>query len=347
MDAVEKTRKIKTRGFELGFSHVGIIPCHDFNDYAEEVRSRPRYAHFVKRPISFVTGCYPSKYFPEGKSIVVATYGFGDIDYPESLRKHIGRIYMAHCYSPLPESINGMREAAMASYLKSLGMSIYEGKHILPARPAAEEAGIVKYGANNFVRTEEDGSFVVLCTWIVDAELCYDEREPYPECPESCHRCIEACPTGAIESPRHLNPKKCILANNMGKELYPGIEDAIGEHIHGCDICQEVCPRNQHVLQGAHRKDAFLEELARRFDLEKILMLPSFDDPYYLEVVRPIMYNYIRDVDLFRRNAAIALGNSGDPSHVPALEQAAARFPGTQTETAARWAIGKLRAATE
>jgi len=34
------------------------------------------------------------------------------------------------------------------------------------------------------------------------------------------------------------------------------------------------------------------------------------------------MFNYIRDIDIFRQNAAIAMGNSGDVSHLPALRRA-------------------------
>ena len=92
------------------------------------------------------------------------------------------------------------------------------------------------------------------------------------------------------------------------------------------------------MLENASRKDWFLEELKKDFDLERILLL---DDDYYEDVVRPIMYNYIGDMDLFRRNAAIALGNTGDPSHVPALEKAMEDKNPLVFE-AAQWAIEKL-----
>ncbi|WP_165053200.1 MULTISPECIES: hypothetical protein [unclassified Adlercreutzia] len=75
------------------------------------------------------------------------------------------------------------------------------------------------------------------------------------------------------------------------------------ERIHGCDACQAKCPRNHDVLEHAAEKDPFLELLAEEFDLEKTLLL---DEAYYDEAVRPIMYNYIKDLDIFRRNAAVA-----------------------------------------
>lgn len=114
--------------------------------------------------------------------------------------------------------------------------------------------------------------------------------------------------------------------------------DMLGMHIHGCDECQIACPRNKAVLARANRKDPLLEVLKDKFDLEQILLLT---DEYYEEVVRPIMYNYIRDRNLFRRNAAIALGNSKDPSHIPALKKALS-FDCEGVREAAQWAIEKL-----
>lgn len=300
------TRRIKMKGLELGFSHVGVIPCHDFPDYAAEVRERDGYERFIDNPASFYAGCFPSEFFPQGKSIVCATFGFGDVDYPPELLKYIGRIYLARCYVPVPDNVAGKRLEAMGEFLESQGMEVYRGNIELPARPICAEAGLVTYGNNNFAYTEEDGSFVVLYTWLVDAELAYDQAPVENECPPDCNLCLKACPTGAIESPRHLNPMKCILLNCL---IPNGQADpkAMGTYIHGCDICQEVCPRNHDVLRRAKRKDSFLEKLAVDFDLERVAELDSLDDDYYRDVLRPVMYNYIRDPAVFRRNAERAL----------------------------------------
>lgn len=345
MDPTAVSERIKTKGLELGFSHVGIIPCHDYPEYAKEVASRPDYKRFVDNPASFYAGCFPSRYYPQGRSVVCATYGYSGIDYPEGMLAHIGRIYLARCYVPTPESIAGRRVAAMAEYLEGFGMDVFDNSVEFPARPAAVEAGVVRYGDNNFVRTEEDGSFVVIYVWLIDAELAYDAPlEPQP-CPDDCRLCVKACPTGALEGPRRLNPMRCILMNDLLVPMKPGMEDVVGQHIHGCDICQAVCPRNHEVLSRPKRKDPFLEKLAEKFSLERILLMEGFDDDYYEDVVRPIMYNYIRDVDVFRRNAAVAMGNSGDVGHLPALRRAVELFPGTATEDAARRAISKLESA--
>ncbi len=144
--------------------------------------------------------------------------------------------------------------------------------------------------------------------------------------------------------PRELDLARCILFNNQ--RFAPGAQEgiwaAMGERIHGCDVCQEVCPRNRGALATARAKDPFLETLAEEFDLERVLEL---DEAYYEAVVRPIMYNYIKDLDIFRRNAAVALGNTGDVAHLPALRRARDVCDNPDVLKAINWAIERLEGA--
>ena len=47
-------------------------------------------------------------------------------------------------------------------------------------------------------------------------------------------------------------------------------------------------------------------------------------------------------MEVFRRNAAVALGNSGDMSHLPALEKALEATEDEVTRDTIAWAIEKL-----
>jgi epoxyqueuosine reductase len=53
------------------------------------------------------------------------------------------------------------------------------------------------------------------------------------------------------------------------------------------------------------------------------------------------MYNYIKERKYFQRNAAIALGNTGDPSFIADLETAM-RDPEGLVRAHAAWALGKI-----
>jgi epoxyqueuosine reductase len=146
----------------------------------------------------------------------------------------------------------------------------------IPEREAAARVGIATFGENNFAYIEEAGSFVIFTSVLVDTELDYDTPTVKRPCPPNCHLCIESCPTGAIIRPGELEPRKCISFNNwftqdgfaynVTTHIPHEIREKMGVHIHGCDVCQEVCPRNRKVLSEASFKDNFLERLAGKFD---------------------------------------------------------------------------------
>ena len=108
--------------------------------------------------------------------------------------------------------------------------------------------------------------------------------------------------------------------------------------IHGCDVCQEVCPRNQKRLKTILPPNAFLERIADDFDLAKVLEMP---EGFYDKRVQPVMYNFIKEKKYFQRNAAIAMGNTGDPGYIPALAKAMQDREELVRGYAA-WALGRI-----
>jgi epoxyqueuosine reductase len=85
-------------------------------------------------------------------------------------------------------------------------------------------------------------------------------------------------------------------------------------------------------------EDPFLVQLAEEFSLPKML---EMSDQFYEKTVRPIMYNYINDKKYFQRNAAIALGNTGDPDHISILDRAMEN-PEALIRGYAAWALGRI-----
>lgn len=337
---VEET--IKARGLELGFSHVGIAPVHDYTDYEHEILTRPDYSPFTSTETSLLRKIARTKTLhPQAQSVICATLGYGSIDYPSELAASVARAYLSRAYTPPQDMQHGVQIEAFARALEDMGLTIDRDQFNIPQRLACAEAGVVTLGRNNFAYTPEDGSFNILVTFLTTSKLEYDEPTLQCECPENCDLCIRSCPTHAIAGPRRLLLDRCILFNNQRFE--PGAQKKIwadmGCRIHGCDECQLSCPRNHAVLKSPKRQDAFLKLIASKFDLERILIL---DSDYFDEVVHPIMYNYIKDPDIFRRNAAIALGNSGDPSHLPMLNHALESIETEPVREAIQWAIKRL-----
>ena len=339
------TTQIKEFALDLGYSKVGIIPADSFPEYIADLTNRQEmYSFYIKGPYRPLVGAEPRSLMPTAKSIITTVYDYSQKNFPKELTDKIGRVYQARCYNAPPERINGARPELMREFLRKLGCEVGD-KISLPERLVAAKAGIVNYGRNNFAYAEGIGSFIYLTSFVVDKELDYDSPTVEVGCPEGCSACMKACPTQAIYEPLKLNPRRCIAFNTfitqdrmVGSRIEPEIRDKMGTKVHGCDICQEVCPRNQVKLKEKLPDDEFLVKVAQDFTLSQML---NMTDEFYSTRIQPLMYNYIKERKYFQRNAAIALGNLGDPAFVPDLA-VAMNDPEELVRGYAAWALGKI-----
>ncbi len=109
----------------------------------------------------------------------------------------------------------------------------------------AQRAGIGWVGKNSLLLTKRSGSYYFLSEIICDLELEYDS--PVKDFCGNCTKCIDACPTQAIESPYRLDASKCIsyFTIEYREETLPAeMKGKFENWMFGCDICQQVCPIN-------------------------------------------------------------------------------------------------------
>jgi epoxyqueuosine reductase len=339
---------IKDFGLDLGYSKVGITTGDSFPSYIAELKARSEmYAWYIEGSFQPIKGADPKSIMPSAKSIVAVVYDGSKESFPEKLVGKIGRLYQARCYLTPRHRINGARRQLMREFLEKNGCEVAQ-RLVLPERLVAARAGIVTYGKNTFAFADGIGSFILMTAFVVNAELDYDEPTIREDCPPKCTACIDVCPTGSLYEPLKMDPRRCIAYNCfMTQDGYPAgttsnispeIRDKMGSWIHGCDICQEVCPRNQKRLKAKLPPNEFLVKIAEDFELIKLLNLT---DEFYIKRVQPLMYNYIREKKYFQRNAAIALGNTGDPAYIPDLAQAMQDSEELVRGYAA-WALGKI-----
>src|SRR5262249_44068082 len=169
-------------------------------------------------------------------------------------------------------------------------------------RDWARRAGLGWIGKNTLVLHRQAGSYFFLGELVTDLEV---DAVPLPRdhC-GTCARCVAACPTGALEAGYTMEPRRCIAyltiehRTAIARELRPLVEN----WVFGCDVCQEVCPwnRDAHDVAAAQWLTPSLPELVA-------LDQRAFEARYGgTAVMRTGRRGLVR-------NAAVALGNSGNP----------------------------------
>src|SRR4051794_36415113 len=183
-------------------------------------------------------------------------------------------------------------------------------------REAAARGGIGFYGKNTMLITRRHGSWVVLGTLVTDVELVH--TPPLRAGCGDCTICIDACPTGALDDPGTLDATKCLSYWTQAPEPIPDEYRAeLGPQVYGCDICQDVCPWNRGVEKRRRGHEATSEghvDLVAWLEADGRALVQDYDRLY---VPR-------NDPRWLRRNALVALGNTGDAEHVPLLARYAA-----------------------
>src|SRR5271165_2942125 len=218
-------------------------------------------------------------------------------------------------------------------------------------RVVAKYAGIGWIGKNTCIINQKMGSWLFLGVILTSLDLEPDRGgglEGYPElclpAPDRCRtctRCIEACPTDAFIAPYQLDSNKCIAYLTIEKRgAIPQDDDlrsGMGRHIFGCDICQDVCPWNRRApTTRAAEFQARPELVNPALDWLAEMSAEEFNATFRGSPVRRAKRAGLR------RNAVIAMGNSGDRKFLPRLEKLAMDDDEVIRESAA-WAIEKLR----
>lgn len=119
-------------------------------------------------------------------------------------------------------------------------------------RSFAYASGIGFVGKNNMLVIPGYGSYLFLVEILTDALLPFLTPEPMSARCGSCSRCLDACPTGALEAPFSLNASKCLsyLTIEYRGSVDKETAKKMGRCFFGCDICQEVCPFNEEQPSG-------------------------------------------------------------------------------------------------
>jgi len=247
----------------------------------------------------------PKLAFPSCKSIIVLGISY-NVDYKDKPNyKYRGKLSMSSWGMDYHRVLREKIENLIGEIEK---VAEFQYKYFVDTGPLVDrelavKAGVGYYGKNCSVINEEYGSFIFLGHILTDLELEFNS--PVESQCGDCNLCLRACPTGALEEPGQLNPKKCISYLTQTKNEIPtDLKKKMGIKIYGCDTCQLVCPKNKGVKKSDHEE--FIPMITKGYmDLEelKVISNSQFKRKY------GHMAGSWRGKNILKRNAKIIMDN--------------------------------------
>jgi epoxyqueuosine reductase len=306
----DRALAIKERALELGFSAVGIADLrpnshgeHLLRWLSDGMAGTMTYMHRqAKRRLE------PSQILPGATRAIVVMRNYFNAD-PDR-RAGTGRV-AKYARGPDYHDVLHPPLQQLTEYVISLGDADtiahpYVDSGPVPERELAQRAGLGWIGKNTMLIHPRLGSFQFLSTVLTNLDITVDEPFSSDHC-GTCLRCLESCPTGAIQGERLLDSRLCI--SYLTIEYRGSIDDVLqrrmGGWIFGCDVCQNVCPWNAKLATPAD--DALLSIDSGRAEESLEYLCEVTEERFVRRFAKtPLERSGLEGI---RRNARIALQN--------------------------------------
>ncbi len=325
-----KADEVRELAFALGVDAVGVTRAEAYDETERHIRERRARGLFAGMKFTMAhpeQSCHPETLLPGARTVVSAALCYWQPEAPlEPGEGRLARYTWWDGYAELREALDALGRRLGGAYR----VLVDANQHV--DREAAARSGVGFYGKNTMLITRRFGSWVVLGTLVTDVEL--EATEPLDAGCGECRLCVDACPTDALAEPGTLDATRCLSYWTQSPDAIPeDFRAALGAQVYGCDICQDVCPWNR----GVQKRRAGLAESQSHVDLVEWLEADG------REVVDAYDRLYVprNEPRFLRRNAAVALGNTGGPEHLPALRRAVEGDDALVAEHA-RWALERI-----
>ena len=251
MQAETITKRIKDKVSEQGFDLCGIAQSRILVE-SREVLNRwcdsgmNDILGYLGRNIEKRTD--PSRLLAGTKSVIVTGLSY----YTEKKQKDGVPVISRYVYGADYHVVIRQKLETVLEYIKAIAPGA-DGKCLVDSAPLAEkswavEAGLGWQGRHTIIINKTIGSFFFIGVILTDLILDYDTPFAEDHC-GTCRRCIDSCPTGAINDDRTIDARKCIsnlTIENRGP-VPMHLASRMEGRVYGCDRCQEVCPWNADV----------------------------------------------------------------------------------------------------
>ena len=353
------TALVKRAARDAGFDLAGIAPVRDFNELAyfpawidaghagemkylearDDAGQLKRSSLGVAAPwarsvivcaINYNTAYPYSTQANDPTRGWISRYAWGREDYHDSVLKRLRAVEKQLTEAVAPDHPTGRSSDSLRTWC-------YVDTGPIVERVYAKYAGVGWIGKNTCLLNQKLGSWLFLGVILTSLELTPDL--PAPDRCGTCTRCLDACPTDAFLGPYQLDANKCISYLTIEKRgvIPHELRDGMGRHIFGCDICQDVCPWNRKAPVSSTPEFQSRENLVN----PALEWLAEMTPENFRETFRgsPVRRTKLSGL---KRNAAIAMGNSGDRKFLPSLEKLSNDEDAVVAESAL-WSLQKLR----
>ena len=186
----------------------------------------------TKSIVTVLYNYFPKQQIGDGEHFKIAKYAYG-ADYHDVLKRKMRQLL----------------ERIEAQTGKLEGTRVFVDSAPVLDRAWAVRCGLGFIGKNTNLIHPKKGSFFFIGHLFLPLEL-EETGQPLTNRCGRCTKCLEACPTGALEAPFHIDARKCISYLTIE---YKGSLDNLDPKtfngwMYGCDICQDVCPYNRFSL---------------------------------------------------------------------------------------------------
>ncbi len=343
---------LRKKAQELGFQQLGVAPVElgeaeagllDWLALGRHGDMHYMERHGLKRsrPPLLVPGtasviCVSMDYLP-GDALPMETV----LQQPD--RAAISRYALGRDYHKLIRQRLKQLCAFLESLVPGAQTRLFTDSAPVLEKPLAVLAGLGWAGKHTNVIHRRRGSWFFLGEIYTNLALPHSPARESDHCGQ-CHRCMDACPTGAIVAPYELDARLCIsyLTIEHDGPIPPALRPMLGNRIYGCDDCQLVCPWNRFAQPTPEADFQPRHGLDRAF----LLNLWQWDEATFLRLtegspIRRIGYRR------WQRNLAVALGNA--PPDAKVVEALQTRLPGSEALVAEHihWALKRQKAALQ
>ena len=302
---------IKSRARELGFDLCGVAPVDDHPEltFLSDWLRRGYAGTMTWMNRTAKRRADVRNVIPGARSVVVTgTLYNTDRPYSTEQPPDVARI-SRYAWGDDYHDVIGRRLEALLAWMRESSDEPFEARAYVDTGPVQESvyaqyAGLGWIGKNSCLINPDLGSWLflgeIICTLSLEPDC-----EGLEQC-GSCTRCIEACPTGALVEPGVLDANRCLsyLTIEYRSDIPLDLRQALGTHVYGCDICQEVCPYNQPAPVSAD--PAWQPRSA--LDLPRLADLTARDDKELEQVIEGTAMTRATATGL-RRNISVALAN--------------------------------------